>query len=108
MVSPSTSINSVSVLVAVTTVATTGGSAMKLPELVSLVDVAAVACGAELLAVSAVLGELAGWTFHSHPRPLAPTEIEKATAGPSLGILGEAGVNVLKLNLALDAVAPRK
>jgi K+-transporting ATPase ATPase C chain len=30
--------------------------------------------------------------------------IEKATEGPSLGILGEAGVNVLKLNLALDGV----
>jgi K+-transporting ATPase ATPase C chain len=28
--------------------------------------------------------------------------IEKSTDGPSLGILGEAGVNVLKLNLALD------
>jgi K+-transporting ATPase ATPase C chain len=35
-------------------------------------------------------------------------EIEKATAGAQFGILGEAGVNVLELNLALDAVAPKK
>lgn len=32
-------------------------------------------------------------------------EIEKATAGPQFGILGEAGVNVLTLNLALDKLA---
>ena len=36
------------------------------------------------------------------------TEITKATAGAQFGILGEAGVNVLKLNLALDAMAPKK
>jgi K+-transporting ATPase ATPase C chain len=35
-------------------------------------------------------------------------EIEKATSGRQFGILGEAGVNVLKLNLALDAMAPPK
>jgi K+-transporting ATPase ATPase C chain len=35
-------------------------------------------------------------------------EITKATAGAQFGILGEAGVNVLKLNLALDAMPPKK
>jgi K+-transporting ATPase ATPase C chain len=34
-------------------------------------------------------------------------EIDKATAGPQFGILGEAGVNVLKLNLALDKLASK-
>lgn len=35
------------------------------------------------------------------------TEIDKATIGRQFGILGEAGVNILKLNLALDGSAPR-
>jgi K+-transporting ATPase ATPase C chain len=33
---------------------------------------------------------------------IVKAEITKATDGPSLGFLGDAGVNVLKLNLALD------
>lgn len=37
---------------------------------------------------------------------IVKAEIEKATAGPQFGILGDAGVNVLKLNLALDAQPP--
>jgi K+-transporting ATPase ATPase C chain len=36
------------------------------------------------------------------------SEIAKATAGAQFGILGEAGVNVLVLNLALDALPPQK
>jgi len=36
------------------------------------------------------------------------TEIDKATTAAQFGILGEAGVNVLKLNLALDAMSPKK
>jgi K+-transporting ATPase ATPase C chain len=38
---------------------------------------------------------------------LVEAEIDKATAKPQLGILGEAGVNVLKLNLALDGLPKR-
>jgi K+-transporting ATPase ATPase C chain len=34
-------------------------------------------------------------------------EIEKATAGAQFGILGDAGVNVLKLNLALDKLTTK-
>ena len=34
-------------------------------------------------------------------------QIDKATARPSLGILGEAGVNVLTLNLALDQITTK-
>jgi K+-transporting ATPase ATPase C chain len=32
--------------------------------------------------------------------------VRRNTEGPDLGILGEAGVNVLKLNLALDNLSP--
>lgn len=32
--------------------------------------------------------------------------IQQNTDGPDLGVLGEAGVNVLELNLALDAITP--
>ena len=35
-------------------------------------------------------------------------EVTKATDNPLFGIGGEAGVNVLKLNLALDSLAPKK
>jgi K+-transporting ATPase ATPase C chain len=38
---------------------------------------------------------------------IVTAEITKATAGRSLGFLGEAGVNVLKLNLALDKIASK-
>jgi len=34
-------------------------------------------------------------------------QISKATAGAQFGILGDAAVNVLKLNLALDKIAPK-
>jgi potassium-transporting ATPase KdpC subunit len=33
-------------------------------------------------------------------------EISRSAEGPDLGFLGEAGVNVLRLNLALDAIVP--
>lgn len=35
------------------------------------------------------------------------SEIEKATEGPQFGILGDARVNVLQLNLTLDQLAPK-
>jgi len=38
---------------------------------------------------------------------IVKAEIAKATDGPSLGFLGDAGVNVLKLNLALDNIASK-
>lgn len=38
---------------------------------------------------------------------MVTAEIQKATAGAQFGILGEAGVNVLKLNLALDKLASK-
>jgi potassium-transporting ATPase KdpC subunit len=41
----------------------------------------------------------------SLPVETVKTEIEKATVGAQLGILGDPGVNVLELNLALDKLA---
>jgi len=38
---------------------------------------------------------------------LVKTEVDKATAEAQFGILGEAGVNVLTLNLALDKISGR-
>lgn len=38
---------------------------------------------------------------------IVKAEIDKATARPSLGIFGDAGVNVLTLNLALDKLAAK-
>ena len=38
---------------------------------------------------------------------IVTAEITRATDGPSLGFLGEPGVNVLKLNLALDKIAAK-
>jgi K+-transporting ATPase ATPase C chain len=38
---------------------------------------------------------------------IVTAEIAKATDGRSLGFLGEAGVNVLKLNVALDKIASK-
>jgi hypothetical protein len=41
-----------------------------------------------------LLGELAGWTFHSHPRLLDSTEIEKATAAASTTLAINSGMRV--------------
>jgi len=66
-----------------------------------LVDVAAGDCAAELLEVSAwlgepeELGETAGCDFHNHPRLLDSTEIEKATAVVSTTLTSNSGIRVL-------------
>jgi K+-transporting ATPase ATPase C chain len=77
-----------------------------------------------LLPGDAVTGSASGLDPHISPRnaqlqaarvakerslslEVVKAEIEKSTDHPSLGILGDSGVNVLKLNIALDNLASK-
>jgi K+-transporting ATPase c subunit len=44
---------------------------------------------------------------HALSKDAVRNEVTKATDKPLLGIGGDPGVNVLRLNLALDALAPK-